>query len=166
MKRAVGLLAILAIAGTLAGCAQPPQPPYQRQAQFIESEYLSYAGKGTGRLSGQAFTKTRGGDVKFAAGNTIYLNPVTTYSKEWFANGIKANRNMSPPDERAREYRREAIADGNGNFEFSDLPAGDYYVATGIFWEVPSGQGLQRTGSNVGEKVTIKDGETTKAVVH
>lgn len=152
-------------AAPLVACVVAPQV-HQRQAQFIEAEYAFAAGKGTGRLTGQAFTKTRGGDVKFAAGNPVYLNPVTSYSTEWFELNIKQGIMLTPPDPRNEKYRRTTTADGSGNFEFEGLPAGDYYVASGIFWEVPGPNGLSRTGSSVGEKVTIKDGETTKVIVH
>lgn len=150
----------------LAACTVPQPQAYQRQAQFIEAEYAFSAGTGTGRLTGQAFTKTRGGDVKFAAGNPVYLNPVTSYSAEWFEVNVKQNRLMTQPDPRTEKYRRTTTADGSGNFEFDGLPAGDYYVASSIFWEVPGPNGLSHTGSIVGEKVTIKAGETTKVIVH
>lgn len=150
----------------VAACAIPQTTVYQRQAPFIEDEYLASAKPGTGKLTGQAFTKTRGGDVKYAAGNMVALNPVTTYSTEWFNVWAKQSRVMSEPDQRALKYARTTTADGMGNFEFSGLPAGEYYVVTGIFWEVPGPNGLTTTGTNVGEKVVIKDGEATKVVVH
>lgn len=150
---------------TVAACAIPVSV-YQRQAPFIEDEYLASAKAGTGKLTGQAFTKTRGGDVKYAAGNPIVLNPITTYSTEWFNVLVKQNIPMSTPDQRAFKYVRTVTADGMGNFEFTGLPAGEYYVVTSIFWEVPGPNGLSTTGSNVGEKVVVKEGETAKVVVH
>lgn len=164
--RGLRLCAVVAFPLALAACVLPQAAVYQRQAQFIEDEYLPSTKPGIGKLTGQAFTKTRGGDVKYAAGNTIVLNPVTTYSTEWFTVNTKQNIPISPADQRAFKYVRTVTADGMGNFEFTGLPAGEYYVATGIFWEVPGPNGLTSTGSNVGEKVVIKDGETVKVVIH
>jgi hypothetical protein len=44
----------------LASCAAPQQ----RAAKYDPAEYARYAGSGTARISGQAFAKTVGGDVK------------------------------------------------------------------------------------------------------
>lgn len=133
----------------------------------MESEYAPYAGQGTGSLIGQAFLKTRGGDVRYAAGNDVYLNPVTSYSTEWFDVAIRGGQPISEGDPRVQAFTRTTVADGEGRFEFNNLPAGDYYVVTWVFWEVPSGAygGMTTTGGPVGSKVTVRDGETTRVIV-
>ena len=80
----VALLTPLISTVLFCGCAtmQPQRVP--RTAVFNEDEYATYAGDGTATITGQAFVKTRGGDVKFGAGNKVFLNPVTTYSTEWY----------------------------------------------------------------------------------
>lgn len=47
---------------------------------FPQEEYSSLPEAGTAVVHGQAFLKTRGGDVKTAAGEEVILNPVTSYS--------------------------------------------------------------------------------------
>jgi hypothetical protein len=49
--------------------------------------------------------------------------------------------------------------------EFAGLPPGDYYVTCGITWGVPSDIGIQPTGGIAYEKVTVRNSETTKAIV-
>ena len=77
------------------GCATIPKP---RTVEFIESEYDPYAGSGTGTIAGQAFFRTRGGDVKFGAGCEVHLNPVTSYSTEWFERYVKNYETLQEPD--------------------------------------------------------------------
>jgi len=145
------------------GCAS--QTEYQRQAKFIESEYAPYAGKGTSSIVGQAFLKTRGGDIKFAAGNMVTLNPVTTYSTEWFNIYILQNRRMELTDPRTTPFNRQTTADGNGNFEFRNLRAGEYYIATYVYWQVPSSGGLRQTGRIFGKRVKVGKGESVKVIL-
>lgn len=67
----------------LSSCASIAAKPIPR-VLFQESEYLALPKTGTATIIGQAFLKTRGGDVKTAAGNEILLNPVTSYSLQWY----------------------------------------------------------------------------------
>jgi hypothetical protein len=158
-------LFVLFLVLLIAGCATTVTTPVQRNAVFIESEYEPYKGKGTASIAGQAFAKTRAGDVKYAAGNTIFLNPVTSYSTEFFNILVQQQQIPSPPDPRIYHYNRQTIADGNGNFEFKNLPPGEYYIHTIITWEVPSRYGLQTTGGAIGTRVKVGPGETIKAIV-
>lgn len=149
------------------GCAslkvKPPQP---RVAVFDATEYAAYAGKGTGKLTGQGFMKTRGGDVKLCAGEAVYLNPVTSYSTEWF-NATVAGIALEPADPRASEFIRSTLGGADGHFEFNELPAGEYYVMTTVRWEVPSSYqgGLTPQGGPVGARVSIRNGATTNVIL-
>jgi len=160
------VLSVILVGLTLSAVGCGPTV-HQRQASFVESEYVRFTEEGTGVLVGQAFLKTRAGDVKYAAGNEVVLNPVTSYSTEWFNVGVKGNQALSDPDPRVGTYTRTVVADGEGRFEFRNLPPGDYYVATAIFWEVPSGAygSLTTTGDWIGSRVTVRDGETTRIIV-
>jgi len=146
---------------TLFSCAHI----IQRQARFINDEYAPYRLPGTSVIHGQAFLRTRGGDVKFAAGRTISLNPVTSYSTEWFELGIMQGNILSSPDPRIKPFNKTTIADGMGIFEFTDLPAGEYYVATAIIWEIPSQWGMRSTGGTVGAKTKVGPGQKVKIIL-
>jgi len=166
-RKLVGVFAIVALSAALyVGCVVPQQTKIQRQQHFIEQEYAPYRQKGTGRIVGQAFARTRGGDVKVAAGSLVVMNPVTSYSTEWFRYWVSGKMPMlGAPDPRILEFSRSTRADAGGNFEFSDLAEGEYYVCSSVFWEVPSRYGLDRTGDWLGSKVKVKNGEVTKAIL-
>lgn len=164
MKQAIQLSTVLAIAG-LSACIGSRANPYKRVAVYDEAEYAPYATPGTGSISGQAFVKTRGGDVKYGAGNIVYLNPVTSYSTEWFEHAVLQEQVATAADERARKYCKEVRADGEGRFEFESLPAGEYYLACTIAWEVAGPYGLTPTGGVAHAKVQVAAGQHLKSVV-
>lgn len=140
-----------------------PQPI---RAPFVEREFAPYRGKGTSAIAGQAFLKTRGGEVKFGAGNEVVLVPVTGYTQE-MTRMMKAHIPVTHErDPRYAAYRRTTRADGNGNFEFKDIPAGRYYVDCVIHWEVPGPYGTTSTTGGVAEaEATVGRGETAKVVL-
>jgi len=160
LKRATACVALLGS----AGCVITPTPQ-PRQATFVQAEYDPYAGKGSGSIAGQAFLKTRAGDVKFGAGETVNLNPVTSYSTEWFERAVLAGEALETPDERAAPYRRSCIADGSGQFRFEQLPAGEYYLACPIVWEYPTQFGLAKTGGTAKARVTVQENQEARAIV-
>jgi hypothetical protein len=149
----------------LAACVGSPANPYKRQAQFIEAEYAPYGKPGTSTISGQAFVKTRGGDVRYGAGNEVGLNPVTTYSNEWFEQTVRKQRVMEAADPRCDKYYWETRADGEGRFTFENLPAGEYYVFCVISWEVAGQYGMETTGGVASAKVKVGSGQHLKNVI-
>ena len=138
----------------------------ERKAMFNEDEFRAYAQKGNAVIFGDAFLKTRGGEIRKAAGNTIYLTPATAYTAEWIAHVTKyAARRMTPADPRYFQYERTTTADGDGRFEFTDLPPGHYFVATKIVWDAPTRGGLTETGGWVYAQVEVAKGDKKKIVV-
>lgn len=159
-KVLIGVLAATAI----SGCVNVPQPA-PRTAQFIESEYEPYDSPGTSVISGQAFLKTRGGDVKYGAGNIVSINPVTSYSTEWYEIVCIKQQHLSSYDPRVAKYLRQTVGDGSGNFRFSNLPEGEYYLMCEIAWEVPTQYGLARSGGVAHARVKVAAGEEVKAIL-
>lgn len=61
-----------------AGCVRP----YTMQTHFDPSDATWSKQPGTASISGQAFLRTRGGDVKTCAGSKAFLAPSTPYTRE------------------------------------------------------------------------------------
>ncbi len=136
-----------------------------RRRHFISLEYDPFRADGAGSISGQAFLRTRGGDVKFGAGCLVHLMPVTTYSEEWFEREILGGEALEPADPRADHFHWTTRADGFGGFLFQALPAGDYYLACRIVWDVRDGRGgFVPAGGWAYARTKVGDGET-RAVV-
>lgn len=158
-------------------CAPPtPSPPvYTPPPRLLSppdslvdsTEYAAFARGGSGKIEGQAFLRTRGGDVKLSAGSPVVLDPVTKYSAEWFSmhsgNLQLFNQTaLEAPARLFRNARRMSIADAEGRFEFTSLAPGAYFVHTRVTWEVATA-GTQ--GGVVGTLVTVRDAETVRVIV-
>lgn len=140
----------------LSGCVAP----YTMKNPFNEQEFSSYAYTGTASISGQAFLKTRGGEVRYAAGNRVLLIPATKFTQE--LDQVDQGRPMSPPKGTSLgKYVRSTTADGSGNFAFSGLNAGYYYVECGIYWMA----GNSETGSTVRKLYQIGAGEKARVIL-
>lgn len=128
-------LALLA----LAACTTVTPPPvWETINAEREAEYAPYLVPGDGELTGQAFLTQRGGGVVKAAGRTVTLDPATSIGNEWWGKAGKlwAHRSLTPPSPNFAKARRTVIADADGKFRFTRLPAGKYYVRTEVTWDV------------------------------
>jgi hypothetical protein len=159
--RGAAIVVLVALILALVGCAGRRVATHQRQSIFIEDEYAPYGEAGTSTIVGQAFVTAEDGETKYGAGSAIYLNPVTTYSTEWFEVGILQGKHLSEADSRVWRFHREATADEMGRFKFTGLAAGEYYLATAINWEVAG----KKTGVLVGAKVEVGEGETAEVTL-
>lgn len=155
----------LACGLVLAGCATPSA---HTAVPFDASAFAPYSAPGNCRITGQAFLTTRGGEVRVGAGRTVSLTPATPFIREVRALRDRGIMPISVTPEVSAEIKkhvRRTIADAQGNFEFADLPAGDYLLETLIEWEVPSSYGMHKTGGMVVSYVTIVPGETKRVVL-
>lgn len=141
----------------LIGCVTT-QPTIQR-IPFPSDEYSKLEVSGTSIIKGQAFLKTRAGDVKTAAGNEVLLNPVTSYSNQWYEENYIKGRLLTEINPKMFQYVKKKIADAEGRFIFKDVPAGEYYLTTVVTWEAPVGYNgsLVRQGGHISEKISVKD---------
>jgi hypothetical protein len=156
---------VVIVAFGIAGCATPV---HQMATQFNESEFERYALSvgGASTIRGQAFLKTRGGEVRFGAGEKVTLIPMTAYSREVWQASVAGKETKKDP--RLEKYVRTTVADGNGNFEFSNLPVGDYFIECPIFWEVPNANslfGISRTGALVTKEIQVNPQDNLKIIL-
>ena len=166
MKKLIALAVIASM--SLTGCGGAiwsiPSAPIQR-ISFPEKEYTELKTNGNAKITGQVFAKTRGGDVKFGAGNTVMLNPVTSYSNQWYKEVYMLRNNISEGDIRQQQYIRKTIANGHGNFTFNNIPVGDYYLVSVITWEVAYGSTMHQQGGLIVEKVSVKENDVIEVML-
>ena len=155
-----------------------PAPPGVKKIQRVPynpEEFARYLVRGTAEVTGQAFMKTQSGDVKYAAGNEVWLNPVTSMSNQWYkeiylgTNHLYPKKELTVDDETLEKYGEAIIVtlgDGEGRFKFQNVPAGDYYMVTEVIWQVPGRYGLSKTGGWVCKKVRIRSGKSHNFILH
>lgn len=156
-----------ALASTLVGCGTYTPPSPAMRPPFPEAEYAALSRTGSATVSGQAFLKTRGGDVKTGAGNAVYMVPVTSYSIFAYDNR-DAYAGLTQPDPRMSGFTRETIADASGRFSFKNVPDGNYYIKARVTWEVPSGgkySYMSTQGGDLWKTISVKNGESVEVIV-
>jgi hypothetical protein len=89
------------------------------------------------------------------------LNPVTPYSEEFYRVTVLGDRQMEPGDPRQMPFVRATQADGEGRFEIRDVPPGNYYAYCPVVWYV----GNQYQGGFANAVISVRDGETTRAIL-
>lgn len=172
MKTTLLLVIIL-----LAGCSSQEYRyslVYQPRVEWPLDEYKKIEQhQGSNIVTGQCFLKTRGGDVKTCAGNKVYLNPVTSYSKQFVdvvihqytGRGVVLEPTI--PDYRINDFLEETVADADGRFKFYNVPDGEYYLYSSVLWEAGTGyQGkLEQQGGWVLKKVSIVTNNRNEYIV-
>ncbi|MDO8458630.1 MAG: hypothetical protein Q7T07_17130 [Burkholderiaceae bacterium] len=156
------LIVSISMALAVSACVAPPQ---KMNVAFDAGQFAPFVGQGTATVTGQAFLKTRGGDVKVGAGNQVELVAITPYIQERLDRATINNEKMEPRDPGVLKFVRTTVADAGGNFEFKSVPAGRYAVYCDITWMTPGPYGGSITGGVAYGVVTLKDGESVKVIV-
>jgi hypothetical protein len=95
---------------------------------FPTAEYNRLAKTGKATVKGRIFLKD-GYDKKVLGAETrLYLNPVTSYSKQWYNESYIGGYKMEKADDRLFNYLRFTASDSQGNFAFYGVPTGSYYL--------------------------------------
>jgi hypothetical protein len=108
-----------------------------------DSDYASYPARGTATITGQAFGRTKGGDVKIAAGARVTLDPVAPCSTEAINKIVVQGSKLEEGahlDPVMLRHRRSVVADAQGRFTFDRVPAGRYYAVCLIQWTYSGGE--------------------------
>ena len=168
--------------GSAAGQDQAIVP----DVPFNEKEFEPYKRKGTGTVSGQAFLASRNKEARYNPGGFVVLVPVTPYTAAWFGKALPHTRNchhikgdeeeealktciehlkdfLWPSDQRIKPYVRVTRSNPVGEFVFSKIPPGKYYIAAIILWPVP--QESTPAGGIAVASVEVEPGEHVQNVI-
>jgi hypothetical protein len=99
-----------------------------KRVAFPVSEYNRYSGVGKGTIKGMIFVKNSYGEKVFGSGTRLYLNPVTSYSNQWFTESYVGGKKMEKADSRLFNYLKFTASDDKGAFAFYGVPSGSYYL--------------------------------------
>lgn len=166
-----------AVAATLAGCATAP--PVVLGASYDAADFEWAEAPGTNSIRGSAVLRTVGGEARSCAGNEATLMPDAPYSRariEYLygssTQGFQPVPGLfTPVPEFAEDpvsYHMKAkssACDAQGEFEFTGLPDGTYYVIVPIVWSVPTQYGTDPQGGRLMKRVELSGGETERVVL-
>ncbi len=96
---------------------------------FPVDEYKHIRKVGSSTVTGNVFLensytsdKVMGQKVK------LYLNPVTSYSEQWYQESYLGGYKMSKSDPRLFNYLKFTMSNEDGKFNFFGVPTGQYYL--------------------------------------
>jgi len=94
---------------------------------FPTSEYYRLARTGKGTVKGRIYLDDTYKQVP-GANTRLYLNPVTSYSEQWYNESYLGGHKMQKADSRLFNYLKFTASDKNGKFAFYGVPSGSYYL--------------------------------------
>ena len=176
MKFAIASAVVLTC---LSGCASMGlSPPKQVNLTntFNQQEVEWSTASGTASISGQAFFQTRGGQPRTCAGLEVFLQPHSTYGDERLvaiygnaeqgsAPALATRVQFIPDDSGYKKFARTSTCDAQGNFSFSSLPAGKYFITASVIWTIPGQEFAPPQGGALLKTVTLGEGESKRVIL-
>ena len=98
-----------------------------KRAPFPADEYKRLQTSGNSTVKG-TIAITYNGTRILGRQTRLYLNPVTSYSNQWYRESYLAGHKMEPSDKRLFNYLKFTASNTHGAFAFYGVPAGQYYV--------------------------------------
>ena len=99
-----------------------------KRVPFPTSEYYALARTGKGTVKGTIFVKDLYDEKVFGSGTRLYLNPYTSYSRQWYKESYLGGRKLEKADARLFNYLKFTAANTEGAFAFYGVPSGSYYL--------------------------------------
>ena len=95
---------------------------------FPVKEYKKLSSRGHSVIYGQIAIQTSNGRRIVGSNARLYLNPYTSYSKQWYNENYLQGNRMNSADDRLYKYLRFTTANDDGRFIFKNIPKGKYYL--------------------------------------
>ncbi len=95
---------------------------------FPADEYARLPRSGNATVKGNIYVVGPTGQKIYGKQTRLYLNPVTSYSRQWYEASYLGGKKMAKADPRLFNYLKFTTSDANGHFAFYGVPAGRYYV--------------------------------------
>jgi hypothetical protein len=163
----------------LSGCVTPPPPKVYLNQYDPESAKVLISKEGKNSIAGNAFLRQRGGGLVTCAGSDVNLFPKTAYATEYLEEEFKESYFQYGKFSGGKGYKqtgeyllnpysansKNTQCDSQGNFEFTGVGDGEYYVITRVNWSVPGKYGPEMQGGNLVQQVKVTGNETKKVVL-
>jgi len=96
---------------------------------FPVDEYSRLRKRGRSTVSGDVYLENSNSSEKIAGKKLkLWLNPVTSYSRQWYEESYLGRYKLSKTDKRIYNYLKFTYSDNGGHFNFYGVPTGQYYL--------------------------------------
>jgi hypothetical protein len=141
--RALALASVTASStGCIAALALQDSGPSGDELRQLQEESAPYQKRGSGSISGLVTLETPRGQLTAPPGTQVYLTPATTYALQRLQKYAIEKNEL--PEKRESQLMWFASTDAEGRFRFTELPPGDYILASRVLWSPSSTAGDSR----------------------
>jgi len=106
--------------------------PMQRMPFPVE-EYARLKKRGYSTVTGTVYVENSNSGEKIVGKKVkLWLNPVTSYSNQWYEEDYLGGYKLSKIDKRIFNYMKLEYSKEDGSFRFSGVPRGDYYLVGSV----------------------------------
>lgn len=113
---------------------------------FPVSEYNRIRKIGRSTVSGSIYVENSDSSEKIMGKKVkLYLNPVTSYSRQWYQQSYLGGYKMSKSDKRLYNYLKYTVSNTNGKFNFFGVASGRYYLVGTVTCAQECGFSKKRT---------------------
>ena len=106
--------------------------PMQRMP-FPAEEYSHLKKRGYSTVTGSIYVENSNSGEKIMGQKVkLWLNPVTSYSNQWYEQDYLGGYKLSKIDKRIFNYMKLEYSRADGSFRFSGIPRGDYYLVGSV----------------------------------
>jgi len=100
---------------------------------FPADEYIRLKKFGKNTVHGKVYLESSINDEKVVGKRVeLFLNPVTSYSRQWYNQSYLGGYKLTTADKRLFNYLKSTKSNENGEFSFFGVPKGDYYLISKI----------------------------------
>jgi hypothetical protein len=110
------------------GMTEEVVEPKMQRVPFPVAEYNRLAKSGKGTVKGTIYVTAPNGNKVVGGGTRLYLNPVTSYSNQWYNDSYIAGNKMEKADARLFNYLKFTAAEASGALAFYGVPSASYYL--------------------------------------
>ena len=111
-----------------------------KRIPFPVEEYRHLRKKGRSTVSGKVYVTNRlTADDITKAKIKLWLNPVTSYSTQWYNEVYLGGNKLTKIDKRLFNYLKFTYSSEDGSFNFFGVPPGEYYLTATIQCSVECG---------------------------
>ncbi len=133
----------------------------QRMAFPVE-EYSRIQKRGYSTVTGSIYVENSNSSEKIMGQKVkLWLNPVTSYSNQWYQQDYLSGYKLSKIDKRIYNYMKLEYSKSDGHFRFSGIPRGEYYLVGSV--NCTEACGLSATDSTkirLVKRITVGSGVT------
>ncbi len=136
------------------GMTEEVQEKKMKRIAFPLAEYNRLPRTGKGTVKGTIYVNSPYDKKVFGAGTRLYLNPVTSYSDQWYNDSYVGGNKMEKADSRLFNYLKFTAADSSGVFAFYGVPSGSYYLIGTVQCSTECGYDSEKT-IRIATRVTV-----------